>query len=439
MSGLSSSSSSTSNGIATFPIPYARRPVTEITAFVQDVFSWVENRFSTEQKAPQAHNYALIIPTPPLVLPSTEPRIVELPQGERIDDGVREQWEVLRNVEIPPPAVDEDGWVITTEDLLSESRAYLLSQRRDRIAFEGQVNLMPYLCTAIQQGALKDDDLVTFKEGALVRLTPAQGKEAKLAPSIFAYLLSLTYGEELAETVSGRYELNKRGALTWKLLKQCFVGVAANVKVSDLRALFAQLKKCCLQDGDFLCALYLTQQQIDRVCAAESFDALTPEQMRILEIPFRTLPYDDQQISTLDLLFQGCAPKLPVWQFDCFCHDAQLLKGLASLNQCNSNYPCLATSEHLSKNLAYIELKVGMLIPLILEQKTCYYQVESKLEERGEGVVSVLLCPVNDFQVDGGNAIALHLIYRGTELQPARKDPLSSALRDVEPADGKGV
>lgn len=132
---------------------------------------------------------------------------------------------------------------------------------------------------------LKDDDVLIFdeKDNTIQKENGDAILGRKQAVQKFQALLIYTYGERLAAAVIARLRFVEKEELTWIDIKRALISVAAQVRASDLRQLFEDLKV----DGRMLCKSNI-QEKIDEFKGLK-FEELTAGHFQILESAFRSI------------------------------------------------------------------------------------------------------------------------------------------------------
>jgi len=343
-------------------------------------------------------------PSPELELPrDISPMDVEMWKAQR------QKPELARLDESDHKMEMSDSW----SDIPIREVRTLIEHERARIGFSGQANLIPYLWTMMRPD-LADETVIDFTQ--LVQTNPGTTSR-----QIFVHLLQETYGIVLAGTIAHRYGLYGDAPLTWSIVKQALVGIAANVKIGDLQELFEDLKRP-VHERAMLCGCVLTHD-FSRV---EKFEDLSQPQINHLLKAFRTLPVGEKPfVPVMEFLKEGNG--LPGLRYDCTMYDAAILERFSfSEKHFDQNNLYLAASEYHGKIIGYLELKEGMIVPMRdASGERVFYTVAGTLME--EGLVCHLLAPVNP-----KGTPSLFLNFRGTQVHPGRIHACASIQRDFD-------
>lgn len=326
----------------------------------------------------------------------------------------------------------EEDWVSLDSENFDKSQRSYVEFCRQEIQFTGNANLIDYVIPPLSTCFLPDAARITFENGKIVPLDGIRINPA--ACRILQLLLTATYGSVLSWTIMNRYQLLKKNTMTFEDVKKALMGVATHVKITDLQDLFRDVHKE-IKDRSMQCSSLLKEEEIVRLQKTRRFDTLDAAQIGILLKAFQTLPFDGIGMTILDALYQGKSRGLAVWEFDCFNHDTEIAKRLSYVDSVDKEQLQLSISEHVCKNIGYLELKLGMIIPMQTEtNKRIYYCVANKLKDKKDGVICSLLAPINEAQENysSDNPLVLHLNFRGTQWQPGRKDSYESLQRDLD-------
>jgi len=339
---------------------------------------------------------------------------------------------------VPQPAeeIKMDGSYVFVESMNEEN---LLELTRRELNFKGQANLIPYLHDAFEGNQiLKDNQPITFdlENGKIL------SKEDVMAARIFCQLLRETYGFNAAERVIQLYKLGELQSLTFLDVKKAMVGLAANVKVSDLKALFDDLKK---EKPSRLMALLIPENEKKIICEFESFDRIPPhhEALHLLLKAFRTLPIPDPsqesafRTPVFNILAEEKKESQDFREFDQYIHDLKVLSDSAlpfAVEQrgIKTKLPeslGLETAEHFAKNIGYRELNPGNIAVQFGNE---LFELVDEIEQNGDAVFCRLYAPINAKAGKEADPLHVHLVMRGTQTTPSSQASGASLARDVE-------
>jgi len=245
-------------------------------------------------------------------------------------------------------------------------------------------------------------------------------------------LLKENYGSRLSNRIIERYGFTKKASFSWRDIESILIGVGANVQLSDLKALFRQIK------GDFSsgmgCIEMLSQNELEDLGSVGSFDQLSEMQIETLLKPFRAMPWKilKEVPSILPSYRHHDEINVGLIRFSGQVHDELLLNFMTSMpTRANQRHLDASLSEYLAKDLAYAELEAGMILPLWTSQgKLCHMEVIGTLQQ--SGMIATLLKPI----VPQPGEQSLHLMFRGTQWQPARRHSFYTLMRVT---DSSGV
>ena len=325
----------------------------------------------------------------------------------------------------------EEDWVSLDAVKFDNNQRVYLESSRQEINFSGNPNFIEYVIPGLTTCLLDDDTKISFENGKIIPKEHVSIND--MASKTLQYLLTSTYGYLLAWSIMNRYQLLKKNSITFEDVKRTLVGISTNVKITDLQELISHIQKKT-NDRSMQCSTLLKNEEKDRLQKV-SFESLNADQIGILLKAFQTLPFDGTCIPMLDALYQGRSRGLAVWEFDCFNHDTEIAKRLGYIDAVDTEHLQTAISEHICKNLGYLELKPGMIIPMLTEaKKKIFYYIANKLKDKNDGVICYLLAPINQAQdiYSRENPLVLHLKFRGTQWQPGRKDSYESLQRDLD-------
>jgi hypothetical protein len=325
-----------------------------------------------------------------------------------------------------------------------------------------------------------DTDFISFANGKICSSqTVPTASESENACLAFTTLLQKTYGKKLFDILDKRYKLHELKELRWKTVKECLVGIAANVSHEHLLDLYNELKRDpqTLADpaiGEMNCKLKGKHKILKTKTA---FNKLSNKQLEKLLNAFRTIHVEGKQTEILEALYEGTPPTPGFGAYNPFEFDAALLKELVSnkhlklenLSELKFSKPGsakiitnplenlpLANTEQLSKCVVYQDVREGMIVPILGESDRIerLYRVvatdkfvedaqlstdpSAKEKIKNEGLVFNLLAPINKSQNThkDGSSTNVYLTFRGTEVTPSAKGSGASLARD---ADWSGV
>lgn len=325
------------------------------------------------------------------------------------------------------------------ENISMESSLFFNRGVREALGLNPEeCNLTSYLSTLTSDWSVAtgvQETPITFKDGHIVPIDPSDEEGKKLALKKFLHILKETYGTELSHVVTYRYKLNEE-VLTLETIKKALIGVAANVKASDLEKLFAEIKKDeisryraseLLKKIDFA--------HFEAIKAKSEFKELSSEDIQFLLRAFKTYQLSDSnEIQSIAGNLSWTLSEKSNSDF-CLIHDIGLLATLSEWNdlRLELDYEA-ALSEYIGKTVSYHELKEGMVITLPRKDNTfCFYKVASKLAPKKDAVISFLFVPLMESQdLDPSNGPNVHLTFRGTMPGVNDLDSGGSLYRDQD-------
>lgn len=276
----------------------------------------------------------------------------------------------------------------------------------------GSTYILSHIWKTLEGNRLNDRDEIAFKEG---HITAQCASNQNL---LFMHLLEATYGRELTQRVSEKHSLYTKTPLTWGDVKAAFIAIGANVNENDLRYLFSCIKE---NKSDWLIYNYLTNDEIASLSYAKDFNDLTPNQLHILISAFRTLPQDDLKVPTATLF---AMPDLKDWKMLNIC---------TRITSISADTP-LALREMLAKEVAYLALSTGQIVPIFDVTGRLDYYTTQALPNRHDGMVGCFLTPLNCNRMkwDTDNPFPIELNFRGTQTSRQESNALESVGRDLE-------
>jgi len=313
-------------------------------------------------------------------------------------------------------AMPEEVEKLLNETHLGCVRAIQVAEQTETLLFSkprnytGTENLLVY-AQQIFEGEFKSS--VAMIDDKII-----EGSHETSQVGTLLWLGSKTYGKHLTSLVASRYGLRGNEELTIDKIREFFIGIGANLQTRHLRDLFNQLRRG--EEGDLmLCGDYLSPEQIEEIRDFPGrFEDLPPYQMKWLVDAFRTVPVQKMRVPTIEACYPEGVPD------DIICadnailpkHDAAILNQLEMVKVLNICEPHLAVAEHISKELIYRDLSVGMVIPLIdADRELCYYEVAAVLEDQKDAVRSSIMSPLNRKKHSEENPPEFHLAFRGTD------------------------
>lgn len=303
-------------------------------------------------------------------------------------------------------------------------------------------NFLPYLfnfMTNLTEGTLElqNDDELTIRNGSFVK-AGGDNPDAESSYGVIFYMLKRTYGQSLIEKVFIRYGLNRKNSISLKDLKQIMVGVATNVRESDLRDLFNHIKLNHIEEpGAYFIKDVLQKADGDLYQALknkESFEQLSPEELNFLHSAFKTVPFKNERLM-FSKLVNDLIKDTPSDHL-LYRHDIKAMELKETWNCLDLEHPTLALGEFAGKSLIYQELKPGLIVPMpgLKEGSTTarLYKVDSSLEDKNDAVIAHILSPLNEQQdIYGDGSEHAFLGFRGTLPNSSSKAGGASIFRDL--------
>lgn len=338
---------------------------------------------------------------------------------------------------IPYSAQNVGDSLLLTESLLdfqAISRGKILAEVRDDLHYKGSYNLLGKFSSLFGLN-LNDQIVISIDINGEIFI----GKELANQVNLFFEMIQSTYGRVLGQLIINRYFRNHRGEtiltkVTYGDYKKVLTGAAANVKVENLQALFALIKKDDPSSIDYLCKDLLNADEIDKLKSFNHFNELSSNEINLLYSCYSNFCNPEgAYFSVFHDLIKHCNIQPSPLKFDYFSHDVYLLDVINQFIHLDLKDLPLSISEHLSKKLAYNELKPGMIIPLFnSESKLCFYHVANQLQYKNDGVAAFLIAPMNTNNHFNKNATDIFLVFRGTCPMPSQEGCAKSWLRDLE-------
>lgn len=324
----------------------------------------------------------------------------------------------LEHLDIIKPAqtvseIEDDFVLIDTDELDHEIMRDLSHLRKELNLDEKYTNLLTCIYTLLSGQKIRDTQVIKF-EGI------------KGQNRILFYHLCRTYGYTLAKTVSTRINLRNKTKICFKDIKEALISVAANVKVSDLQALFRDIKR---ETPHLLCSLQLTCSEKERIRNISSFQELAFEEIQILEQAFRTLPVSGKRVYTYEAL--ECDRTIKWGKSKYQIRDEETLAHIQSIQSLLTNTYELSTSEYHAKRMSYIDLDHQSFVPVPHpEKRASYSYVINRLFNKEDGVVANLMVPLGPKDIESAEHISLN--FRGTQAHKHTSNSGSSMLRDMD-------
>lgn len=325
------------------------------------------------------------------------------------------------------------------ENLSLESSIFFNQRTRNDLGLNPEeCNLTSYLSYLKSDWSVSNgvqETPITFKDGKIIPIDSSDEEGKKLALRKFLHILKETYGTELSHVVTYRYKLNEE-VLTLETIKKALIGVAANVKASDLEKLFVEIKKDEIsryRASDLLKKIDLAH--FEAIRAKNEFKELTSEDIQFLLKAFKTYQLNDSaEIESIGGSLSWTLSEKSTSDF-CLAHDVGLLSTLSEWNDLRLELDYEgALSEYIGKTVSYHELKEGMVITLPRKDNTfCFYKVASKLAPKKDAVISFLFVPLMESQdLDPSTGPNVHLTFRGTMPGVNDLDSGGSLYRDQD-------
>ncbi|MEX1012938.1 MAG: hypothetical protein WD595_00955 [Waddliaceae bacterium] len=311
---------------------------------------------------------------------------------------------------------------LTAKQVLNEADTGLAEDNLQQLQtiIGDKKNLIAYLFHLRTAGkAIDDCSAISFNEGKIEEVSG----EREITKEVFATLLNATYGSFLGTSVIARYDLMQKETLTLGDLKKALIGIAANVRVDDLRNLFNEIKNN--QSEEFECKEFLKEnnpEAYEELKRVDSFQSLTSDQIGYLLSAFRTVPTgDEKEIGRMsetpfvedafnDIIFKHDHELLvKIEQWDTLLLEDARIGEQQELHR-------LAVSEHVGKNLCYRNLEEGMVFALPDRKNyATFYRVHSCFQLNG--VMPSLAVPIlenSDEEELKQESHDIHLVFRGT-------------------------
>ncbi len=319
-------------------------------------------------------------------------------------------------------------------------------------------------------------------------------KRGKRDRQTLFYLLSRTFGRELADALFIRYGIRNKTHVTWLDVKNILAGVDANVKFSDLKRLFDHLKReeqfqhlynklnANLQQkiktnssftGDewqeiqnqadsfgwkhldpavllqglkkeeplLECRHLLSDESKRTILSKNTFDELSQQECALLLQAFRYVPRNDEEgkpfhASYAQWLFQNEEPNF--WgrnDFDTIHHDQVMAQAISRLANTIKDSPSMshAMAERIARDYIYFEARIGHVLPFVeTDGTTSLVTVTDELNASGLHA-KVFAQPYPECtKYSDEYPLPIHIAFRGTQMDHYIDGSFESILRDVD-------
>lgn len=299
----------------------------------------------------------------------------------------------------------------------------------------GSVRLQPNLLAEVKWHDLRlyDNALyIGFDEKGRLRF----GSHVQNNREALQMMFRATYGARLTErVVQDIADDGKDLPVTVEMLRKMLVITAAKVTISDIKELYAQIKRHAAshkkEDLVWGVARMLTQEQLKEISSAISFKKLTPEQLNILVKAFRTVPTLRRGfLPVLEAVLtvkERCGiTALPAGFW--FNDAVQLLRGFDALEKMSiSDHADLVIAEYFAKHLAYRRLYPGMIAPGRRSDGSADYFICQGRLPKSFQVFSTIWTSWQDPR-------HCHLIFRGTQYKSHVEGSGTSLANNIDPA-----
>lgn len=201
------------------------------------------------------------------------------------------------------------------------------------------------------------------------------------------------FGFNLVFNVMNKYSISGEQPLTLGQFRAILVGIGAQVTTADLKAKFIKLKESGHPDFKNI----------------SEFSKITPIGFEKLILSFRSILSSEIQQTIAKSQFLS---KKKASSFNQLADDLNILKKCELVNHFKSTKlgQNLATSEYLAHEIAYTNLKEGMIIPIKeSNDQTILYEVKSSVNS-GDGYICFILTPI----VKPEGTYPIKVLYRGT-------------------------
>lgn len=272
------------------------------------------------------------------------------------------------------------------------------------------------------------------------RIVPAANKTAGLNTQLLIAMIQKTYGTEMAQRMTRRYQLDSNRPMTIGEFKRVLVGLAANVRVSDLDLLFKNAAKGL---DDQVLVAELKKYNPDLVQRLKDGKEPTAVEYAFALEMLRLVRVDGNAVPVVQALFidgegadevYGCKGTQYKYFVEWMDYKAALHAG--TWDQLRTQLPDvpksyeLALSEFFGKSLAYDELRQGMVFTVPNkdpEASPKTYSLVDNLSPRGDAVHGFFF---QEDHVPAGQVQNLHLAFRGTAFSSQMFEAEASLFRD---------
>lgn len=304
-------------------------------------------------------------------------------------------------------------------------------------------NPMDYAANLVeleQSGFTNDTPIGISGNGGIVPLASGEKSNA-LTQHLLIAMIAKTYGIEMAERMTRRYNLDKNSQLNIGEFKRILIGLAANIRTTDLDLIFAKVKQA---DNDHVFVNQLEKynpQMVQRL--QQSGETPTSMDYAFLLEMLRLVRVDGNAVPVVQALFQdqSTAEKVYGKKKETVDHFVEWMDYKAAFHagtwdQLRTNLDGLphsyeiAIAEFFGKSLAYDELRQGMVFTIPNKNPngspTTYSLVDS-LAHKGDAVHGFFF---SEDRVPANEVQNLHLAFRGTAFSNQMLDAEASLYRD---------
>ena len=320
---------------------------------------------------------------------------------------------------------------------------------RARFAEKGRLASMqlrnPMDCAAdlidIERAGFTNDTPVGINgSGRIIPLSAGDSNNALTAQLLIA-IIEKTYGTDMAQRMTRRYRLDGKVPLTLGEFKRVLIGLAANVRVSDLDLIFKKIKD---DDGTHVLVNELKKynpQMITRLRKEmenpTSVDyAFALEMLRLVRLDGAAKSVDqvlfrDQEEAKKAYGFnQGLYEYFVEWMdYKAVFHSGAWDQLRTHIEGLPDSYN-LALAEFFGKTLAYDELRQGMVFTIPNKGPNgnpSTYSLADSLALCGDAVHGYFF---KEDHVPAGEVQNVFLAFRGTAFSPQMLDSEASLYRD---------
>lgn len=336
------------------------------------------------------------------------------------------------------PIANLENSIVLSESLIDFEyvpRSKTLIETRNELHYRGSYNFFGKFAELYALN-LADDAIITIN--SIGEINQAD-QRVENQVGLFFELIQSTYGRKLGQVIINRYFRNNKGdeilsKVTYSDYKKVLTGAATNVKTETLKDLFHKIKRNNSNEIDYLCSDLLNEQKLEHLKSFKDFKDLSSEEINLLYRCYTNFcDKDGKYFSIFKDLLKGNYAQPSATFFDYYTHDAYLLDVLSQYHDLDPRDLPLSISEHLSKKIAYNELKVGMIIPILNSQmELCFYEVHDHLENKNDGVAAFLITPITHKNSFDHNKKDVFLTFRGTCPMPSQEGCAQSWKRDLE-------